>query len=129
MNKTSALLGALSTALLLTAAVPASTAASAKTQPVKAVFGGIVDKDHPAVPIGSKLPQSFAPAPATVLPTLTKAAEDAAKVMPTENDRQRSLLGGPVPHSTPFVTANRPDPLSCMIPPCPSHKSPGTAPP
>ncbi|WP_327258108.1 NucA/NucB deoxyribonuclease domain-containing protein [Streptomyces sp. NBC_01244] len=113
MKRTSALLGALSAALLLTATLPATTATAAKP-PVKAVFGGIVDDQHPALPIGSRLPATL-PATLTtartadvpVPPTLTKAREEAAKseiTRPLTPPSGTVALAGPVPHSTPFVT-------------------------
>lgn len=109
MKRTSALLGALSAALLLTATLPATTATAAKP-PVKAVFGGITSAGNPVLPIGSRLPASLTTTRAAAPPTLTKAAEEAAKtgisrpLTPPPTAGPQAAFAGPVPHSTPFVT-------------------------
>ncbi|MFI5987446.1 NucA/NucB deoxyribonuclease domain-containing protein [Streptomyces sp. NPDC051555] len=112
MKRTSALLGALSAALLLTATLPA-TAATAAKPPVKAVFGGITSPGNPVLPIGSRLPAGLTESRAAATaapPTLTKAAEEAAKteisrpLTPPATAGPHAAFAGPVPHSTPFVT-------------------------
>ncbi|MFJ5635161.1 NucA/NucB deoxyribonuclease domain-containing protein [Streptomyces goshikiensis] len=87
MKRTSALLGALSAALMLSATLPATAAQATADVPLRAVYGGIVTADNPALPIGAKLPPEFAaktPNPATPpsLPNLTQAQENAAKQPP-----------------------------------------------